>query len=125
MFLARVEGTVVATAKHPSLGGCRFVVVRRLEADGTVSAEPNVVVDWLGAARGNTVMVSTDGDIARERFGNHTPARMVVVGIVDAVQQPEAGGDGSSTLRPEQSGAPNDGSMSLRRKQPDTKKSPA
>ena len=30
-------------------------------------------------------MVSTDGDIARERLGNNTPARMVVVGIVDAV----------------------------------------
>jgi microcompartment protein CcmK/EutM len=45
-----------------------------------------VVVDWLGAARGATVMVSTDGDIARERLGNTTPARMVVAGIVDAVQ---------------------------------------
>ncbi|SPE17426.1 conserved hypothetical protein [Candidatus Sulfotelmatomonas gaucii] len=89
MFLARVEGTVVATAKHPSLSGCRFLVARRLEADGSAAAEPNVVVDWLGAARGSTVMVSTDGDIARERFGNNTPARMVVVGIVDAVQQPE------------------------------------
>ena len=31
-------------------------------------------------------MVSTDGDIARARLGNTTPARMVVVGIVDAVQ---------------------------------------
>lgn len=86
MFLARVEGTVVAAAKHPALAGCRFLVVQRLEPDGTVADEPNVVVDWLGAARGDTVMVSTDGDIARERFGNNTPARMVVAGIVDAVQ---------------------------------------
>jgi hypothetical protein len=31
-------------------------------------------------------MVSTDGDIARGRLGNTTPARMVVAGIVDAVQ---------------------------------------
>jgi len=92
MFLARIEGTVVATARHASLQGCRFLVARRLEADGTAAAEPNVVVDWLGAARGNTVMVSTDGDIARERFGNNTPARMVVVGMVDAVQQPERTG---------------------------------
>ena len=49
-----------------------------------------MVVDWLGATRGTTVMVSTDGDIARERLGNNTPARMVVVGIVDAVQEPAA-----------------------------------
>jgi hypothetical protein len=31
-------------------------------------------------------MVSTDGDIARAKLGNTTPARMVVVGIVDADQ---------------------------------------
>jgi len=92
MFLARIEGTVVATAKHSTLEGCRFLVARRLEADGSVAEEPNVVVDWLGAARGATVMVSTDGDIARERLGNNTPARMVVVGLVDAVQQPVAAG---------------------------------
>jgi ethanolamine utilization protein EutN len=90
MFLARIEGTVVATARHSSLQGCRFVVARRLEADGSAAAEPNVVVDWMGAAKGETVMVSTDGDIAREKFGNNTPARLVVVGMVDAVQHPEA-----------------------------------
>jgi ethanolamine utilization protein EutN len=92
MFLARIEGTVVATAKHPTLDGCRFLVARRLEADGTAAAEPNVVVDWMGAAYGETVMVSTDGDIAREKLGNNTPARMVVVGLVDAVQQPATAG---------------------------------
>jgi microcompartment protein CcmK/EutM len=86
MFLARIEGTVVAAAKHPTLDGCRFLAALRLEADGSSAAEPLVVVDWLGAARGATVMVSTDGDIARAKLGNTTPARMVVVGIVDAVQ---------------------------------------
>ncbi len=88
MFLARIDGTVVATAKHPSLSGCRFLVARRLEADGTPASEPNVVIDWMGAALGQIVMVSTDGDIARQRLGNNTPARMVVAGLVDAVQQP-------------------------------------
>jgi ethanolamine utilization protein EutN len=89
MFLARIEGTVVATVKHATLGGCRFLVVRRIEPDGSLAEEPNVVVDWYGAAMGSTVIVSTDGDIARERLGNATPARMVVVGIVDAVQTPK------------------------------------
>ena len=92
MFLARIEGTVVATARHSSLQGCRFLVARRLELDGAAAAEPNVIVDWMGAALGSTVMVSTDGDIARERFGNSTPARMVVAGLVDSVQQPPAEG---------------------------------
>lgn len=88
MYLARIEGTVVAAAKHETLSGCRFLVARRLEADGTPAAEPIVVLDWLGAARDSIVVVSTDGDIARERFGNNTPARLTVIGIVDAAQPP-------------------------------------
>lgn len=86
MFLAQIEGTTVAAVKHPTLDGCRFLVAQRIEADGSVGLEPIVVVDWLGAGNGSMVMVSTDGDIARERLGNTTPARMVVVGIVDQVQ---------------------------------------
>jgi ethanolamine utilization protein EutN len=86
MFLARIEGTVVAAAKHPTMEGCRLLIARRLEADGTPQAEPIVVADWLGAARGTTVVVSSDGDIARARFGNTTPLRMVVAGLVDQVQ---------------------------------------
>jgi ethanolamine utilization protein EutN len=86
MFLARIEGTVVAATKHPTLDGCRFLVAQRLGADPSAGLEPIVVVDWLGAGDGSTVLVSTDGDIARARLGNTTPARMVVVGIVDQVQ---------------------------------------
>ena len=57
--------------------------------------EPIVVVDWLGAGGGSAVIVSTDGDIARARLGNTTPARMVVVGIVDQLPKAE-GRSGSS-----------------------------
>ena len=85
MFMARVKGTVVATVKHPTLEGCRFLLVQRVDADGTLAEEPNLVVDWQGAANGSNVIVSTDGDIARAKFGNTTPARMVVMGIVDTV----------------------------------------
>jgi ethanolamine utilization protein EutN len=88
MFLARIEGTVVATVKHPTLDGCRFLLAQRLEPDGTAAEEPLVIIDWMGATRGSVVLVSTDGDIARLKLGNTTPARMVVVGMVDAVQAP-------------------------------------
>jgi ethanolamine utilization protein EutN len=88
MYLARIEGALVAAAKHKTLDGCRFLIAQRLEADGSAQPEPIVVVDWMGAANGSTVMVSTDGDMARARFGNTTPARLVVAGIVDSVQAP-------------------------------------
>jgi len=88
MYLARIDGTVVAAARHSTMSGCRFLVARRLEADGSLAAEPIVVVDWMGAGKGSTVVVSTDGDIARKKFGNGTPIRLTVLGIVDAVQTP-------------------------------------
>jgi microcompartment protein CcmK/EutM len=91
MFLARIDGTVVPAAKHATLDGCSYLVAQRLEADGSTGPEPLVVIDWLGAAQDSTVLVSTDGDIARQRFGNTTPGRMVVVGIVDQVQSPQQG----------------------------------
>ena len=91
MFLARIYGTVVTAAKHATLEGCRFLLAQRTEADGSSSGEPLVVVDWLGAGLGSNVIVSTDGDIARARFGNTTPARMVVVGLVDALHVPAGG----------------------------------
>ncbi len=85
MFLARIDGTVTATRKHETLAGCRMLIAQRLEPDGSISGEPLVVLDRLGAGHGSTVIVSTDGDLLRRRHGNTTPARMSVVGIVDAV----------------------------------------
>ncbi|MBN2371359.1 MAG: EutN/CcmL family microcompartment protein [Vicinamibacteria bacterium] len=85
MFLSRIDGTLTSTAKHASLKGCRFLIGRRLEADGRSTGEPLVLLDRLGARHGSIVLVSTDGDVARQWLGDNTPARMIVVGIVDAV----------------------------------------
>jgi ethanolamine utilization protein EutN len=91
MFLAQVCGTAVSVVKHPSLEGSRFLIAQRIEGDGSAGPEPIAVVDWLGAGLGSTVLVSTDGDIARAKLGNNTPARMVVVGIVDETAQGAGG----------------------------------
>ncbi len=89
MFLARIDGSLVGTAKHETLQGCRFLIGQRLDADGSATGEPLVILDWMGAARGATVVVSTDGDVARRKLGNTTPARLTVAAIVDAVHQPQ------------------------------------
>jgi len=88
MFLARIDGSLVGTAKHETLQGCRFLIGQRLDADGSSTGEPLVILDWMGAARGATVVVSTDGDVARRKLGNTTPARLTVAAIVDHVHQP-------------------------------------
>jgi microcompartment protein CcmK/EutM len=91
MYLARIDGTLTATHKHPTLGGCRLLVARRLERDGRATGEPVVVVDRLGARHGSTVVVSTDGDYLRRRLGDTTPARLAVVGLVDEVAMGDEG----------------------------------
>jgi len=83
MFLARIDGNLTATVKHETLEGCRFLIGQRLEPDGTTSGEPLVLIDRLGAARGATVVVTTDNEELRRAVGNTTPARLLVMGIVD------------------------------------------
>jgi ethanolamine utilization protein EutN len=85
MFLARIDGTMTSTVKHETLEGARLLIGQRLEPSGAETGEPIVVLDTLGASRGATVLVSTDGDIQRKLRGNTCPARFTVVGVVDFV----------------------------------------
>ena len=93
MYLARIDGTLTSTTRHETLEGCQLLIGRRLDVRGRAADEPIVLLDRLGARRGSTVMVSTDGGDVRRRLGNTTPARLQVVGIVDRVSL--APGEGS------------------------------
>jgi ethanolamine utilization protein EutN len=96
MFLARIDGTVTSTRKHARLESVRLLIAQRLDAGGASSGEPLVVLDRMGAGRGSTVLVSTDGDLARQWLGKDVPARLVVVGLVDSISPaPRRGGDAS------------------------------
>jgi ethanolamine utilization protein EutN len=86
MFLARIDGTLTSSRAHARLQAVRFLIAQRLVADGVASGEPIIVLDRMGAAHGQTVLVSTDGNRARDWLGKDVPARLVVVGLVDQVQ---------------------------------------
>lgn len=88
MFLARIHGTVTATAKHPALTGVPLLVGRRLEADGTESGEPIVIVDTMGTHRGAVALVSTDGDAVRGLCGDNAPVRLSTAGLVPISEEP-------------------------------------
>ena len=85
MFLARIDGTVTSTVKHETLAGLRLLIGQRLEADGSPSGDPLVLVDTIGARQGSTVLVTTDNEPLRKAVGNTTPARLLVAGIVDQI----------------------------------------
>ncbi len=85
MFLGRVMGNATATVKHPSMEGWKLLLVMALQADGrTIEGDPILVVDSIGAGRGETVVITSDGIGARELLGdNTTPVRWSVLGIRD------------------------------------------
>jgi ethanolamine utilization protein EutN len=86
MTLARVEGSMIATRKHPSFEGWRFVICQPLSAAGAVEGVPLVAIDCLGAALHQRVIISSDGSAARQAVKDpKSPARMMVIGIVDEV----------------------------------------
>ena len=49
MRLARVEGNIVATRKHPSLDGWRLVVCQPINLEGEDDGTPIVAIDPYGS----------------------------------------------------------------------------
>ncbi len=86
MQLARVIGTATSTIKHASMRGCKLLVVQPLLVDGaSPDGDPLLAIDNVGAGRGETVMITSDGRHAREVLkAEATPVRWSVIGIKDA-----------------------------------------
>jgi ethanolamine utilization protein EutN len=86
LFLARIDGWVTSTVKHASLSDWRLLIGQRIATDGSAVGEPMVLIDPIGARLGSRVVVTSDGDLARQLLeDNRTPSRMVVLGLVDDV----------------------------------------
>lgn len=91
MFLARVEGAVVATKKDPSMGGRKLLVLRPQLVDDKdptrfkPGSNTVVAVDSVGAGTGELVLFC-QGSSARLAPGlKEAPVDAVVIGIVDTV----------------------------------------
>jgi ethanolamine utilization protein EutN len=87
MQLGLVVGTATATVKHASMAGQKLMVVQPLLADGRApDGDPVLAIDGVGAGRGETVMITSDGRGAREILGTDiTPVRWSIIGIRDEV----------------------------------------
>ncbi len=85
MYYGIVVGSATATVKHPSMEGQKLLLVMALEADGrTPEGDPILVVDSLGAGRGDKVMITSDGTATRDLVGDRSsPVRWSVLGIPD------------------------------------------
>jgi ethanolamine utilization protein EutN len=91
MFLAKVEGSVVATKKDAAMSGRKLLVVRPMLVDDKdptkfrAGTNTIVAVDTVGAGLGEMVMFC-QGSSARLAPGlKEAPVDAVIIGIVDTV----------------------------------------
>lgn len=85
MRLAKIIGTVTATAKDAALTGAPLLVADMIDAKGKVIAAGHVAIDGCGAGVGDTVLIA-QGSAARVAQGRATlPTDAAVVAIVDDI----------------------------------------
>jgi ethanolamine utilization protein EutN len=91
MFLARVEGSVVATKKDPSMSGRKLLLLRpQLVDDKDPSkfrpgANTIVAVDSVGAGLGELVLFCQGSSARLAPNLKDAPVDAVIIGIVDTV----------------------------------------
>jgi ethanolamine utilization protein EutN len=91
MFLARVEGSVVATKKDPSMSGRKLLLLRPQLVDDKDptkfrhGANTIVAVDSVGAGVGELVMFCQGSSARLAPTLKDAPVDAVIIGIVDSV----------------------------------------
>ena len=84
MQLARVIGTVVATAKNDALDGRKLLIVQTLNADLEPKGKPLVALDSVGAGVGELVFWCRGKEASFPFKREDTPTDCTIVGIVDS-----------------------------------------
>ncbi len=91
MKLAKVIGTVVASAKHEAYNGQTLLLCEPIEPNGAPSGPVFIAVDRANAGCGDTVLINQEGNGARQVFGmkptEKLPIRSVIVGVVDNAEE--------------------------------------
>jgi ethanolamine utilization protein EutN len=91
MFLAKVEGSVVATKKDPSMNGRKLLLLRPMLVDDKdpTKFRPGtntiVAVDSVGAGLGEMVLFCQGSSARLAPNLKEAPVDAVIIGIVDTV----------------------------------------
>ena len=91
MFLAKVEGSVVATKKDPNMSGRKLLLLRPQLVDDKdptkfrPGANTIIAVDSVGAGIGEMVMFCQGSSARMAPNMKECPVDAVIIGIVDTV----------------------------------------
>jgi ethanolamine utilization protein EutN len=83
MRLARVVGTVVATAKDASLQGKKILLCKHVAEDGALVGRAFVALDSVGAGTGELVYYVRGKEATFPFLPEEVPSDATIVGIVD------------------------------------------
>ncbi|HXJ93451.1 MAG TPA: EutN/CcmL family microcompartment protein [Terriglobia bacterium] len=85
MLLARVTGTVVSTAKDPSLTGKKLLVMQPIDGRGNDRGAKLIALDSVGAGAGETVYYCRGREASFPWSPDEVATDSTIVGIVDRV----------------------------------------
>ena len=85
MELARVEGTIVSTAKSERLQGYKLLLLNLVNPDMKPTSNYVVAVDSVGAGEGEVVIVVRGSSARQAEKLTNVPTDASIIGIVDSV----------------------------------------
>ena len=86
MILCKVLGTAVSTRKDAQLQGAKMLMVVEVDPQGEPLARGTlIVIDAVGAGRGDVVLVATGSAANNTPQTAHAPVDATAVAIVDTV----------------------------------------
>ena len=90
MFVARVNGNVVATQKVESMSGRKMLIIEPLQVDEkTKQMKPTgrclVAVDSIGAGTDDMVLVTQGSSARMTDRTSSSPVDCVIIGIIDSI----------------------------------------
>jgi ethanolamine utilization protein EutN len=90
MLLGRIIGNVVCTMKDPALLGQKLLIVQPLDRKGRDTGRPVVALDAVGAGTGEMIYWCRGKEASFPFLPVELPSEATIVGIVDAVNIPDA-----------------------------------
>ena len=82
MKLCKIVGKCWSTVKDEQLTGSKFLLAREILNSGELKAEFIIAIDELGAAEGDTVII-TEGEAVFNFISGNKPIDSVIIAIVE------------------------------------------
>ena len=88
MFLAKIKGNIVSTAKNKFLVGHKLLVVHPVDHSGKLIGKKDMIaLDLIDAGIGDTVIVVQEGDAVQQILGHrNAPVHTMIIAIVDDIE---------------------------------------